>query len=111
MRKVSLAISGILSLVLIYLSITNLQPITLAGLGSPVQVDLGVLPIIGLALGAWAGAAAMQLRTAKIEGQEIKQEWQIQDAKLAASVRSDREKQLEAKIATLEAALKAALKK
>ena len=38
-------------------------------------------------------------------------EWDRQDAKLKAEVRSDREKQLEAKIATLESALKAALKK
>jgi uncharacterized protein YlxW (UPF0749 family) len=38
-------------------------------------------------------------------------DWQKQDAKLASEINSDREKQLEAKIATLEAALKSALKK
>ena len=37
--------------------------------------------------------------------------WQKQDAKLVAEVQSDKEKQLEAKIATLEAALQRALKK
>ena len=43
--------------------------------------------------------------------EERKLEWQAQDAKLSASVVSDNEKLLEAKIATLEAALKSALKK
>jgi len=36
-------------------------------------------------------------------------EWKDQDAKLALEVQSDKEKQLEAKIATLESALKQAL--
>ena len=39
------------------------------------------------------------------------EKWQNQDAKLLVEVQSDKEKQLEAKIATLEAALKRALKK
>ncbi len=42
---------------------------------------------------------------------QIQGQWQDQDAKLAANLTSDREKQLEAKIATLEAALEKALKK
>ncbi len=38
-------------------------------------------------------------------------EWQAQDAKLLKEIQSDKEKQLQAKIATLEVALKQALKK
>lgn len=38
-------------------------------------------------------------------------EWQTQDAKLLKEIQSDKERLLEAKIATLEAALKQALKK
>jgi hypothetical protein len=52
----------------------------------------------------------------KIRSKELKSEakllqWQAQDAKLAVEIQSDKEKQLEAKIATLEAALNSALKK
>ena len=38
-------------------------------------------------------------------------EWQVQDAKLLKEIQSDKEKLMEAKIATLEAALKKALRK
>ena len=41
----------------------------------------------------------------------VNSDGQVQDAKLAASITSDREKQLEAKISTLETALEKALKK
>lgn len=45
------------------------------------------------------------------KSEQIQTQWQNQDAKLVAEIKSDREKQLEAKIATLETALKSALQK
>ena len=58
------------------------------------------------------GGCALMLANDKTELNQQKQvEWQAQDVKLMASVASDREKQLEAKISTLEVALKTALKK
>ena len=80
-----------------------------------VGVETGLPSAIGFVC-AWIfgvlGGLALMLANDKTElNQEKKLEWQAQDVKLMASVASDREKQLEAKISTLEVALKTALKK
>lgn len=71
-----------------------------------------------LALFAYlAGAALASVSFAPLLGSKHEQnveklkEWKEQDAKLALELQSDKEKQLQAKIATLEAALKQALGK
>jgi hypothetical protein len=67
--------------------------------------------VIVWSLGVVSGAALMVANDKTALNQKKKLEWQTQDEKLMAAVTSDREKQLEAKISTLEAALKTALKK
>jgi hypothetical protein len=94
------------------ISAQNWQAVPLSLVGSAVNIPLGALPLVGIAAGAMLVSGAWLSRKAKVEtSKAIQTEWQAQDAKLVASVKSDREKQLEAKIATLESALKQALKK
>ncbi len=103
---------GILSLVCFY--------IALAGFAVSVPVNLfnsaASVPAGLVVLGSWLAGLALalayqQLTLRKAMGNEKKVEWQVQDVKLVAEIKSDREKQLEAKIATLETALSRALKK
>lgn len=106
---------GVLALAFaLYLAFANFGglPIALAGFGAPVNLPSGAVVLIGYACGlitigtAWAAMAKREVR-----GEQKKIEWAQQDAKLAVEVESDRVKQLEAKIATLETALKNVLKK
>ena len=89
----------------------NIQtvPITLPGIH--VDVSLALIAVKFYALGAVSAFSLWKIRSKKLKGQATQLQWQAQDAKLQAEIRSDREKQLEAKIATLETALGAALKK
>ncbi len=61
---------------------------------------LGAVSVLSFAL----IRAGKQITSSKIEGQ-----WEKQDVKLSAEIESDKVKQLEAKITTLEVALKSAL--
>src|SRR5215475_12403711 len=72
---------------------------------------LNELIFASIVLGA-AAASLIKNMTRKSGAEEKRlNAWQAQDAKLISEIKSDREKQLEAKIATLETALKASLKK
>ena len=67
---------------------------------------------LAYALGLAAGLAFLVERGRQAARQDKQLEkWEAQDVKLLTEVKSDKEKQLEAKIATLEAALQKALKK
>jgi hypothetical protein len=83
------------------------QPISLFGSNLPEGVCLLLSWLGGLGLAvAWR-----QMTLPKIKSEVAKSDWQVQDVKLVAEIKSDRENQLEAKIATLESALNKALKK
>lgn len=110
-RYAFLAVSAVLAVVVTIVSLANLQPATLALFGSHFELSFGLVMLAALAVGGLTGFAGAGLNVGQAQGEVRKLEWQAQDAKLAAEVRSDREKQLEAKIATLETALKQALKK
>lgn len=73
----------------------------------------GLLVLFSYIIGAMVGTTSLlpYVKGRQEENVAKLKEWQEQDAKLALEVQSDKEKQLEAKIATLEAALKQALKK
>lgn len=76
--------------------------------GSP-----GLILFISYVIGVFFGAGSVVpfLGSQQADGVAKLKEWKEQDAKLAIEVQSDKEKQLEAKIATLETALKQALGK
>ncbi len=96
---------------LLLLIVSNWRSVTLSVGSLSFAWPLGAIMLVVFAMGKLACYAFLKSldKAAVNEGKLL--EWQAQDAKLAASVTSDRERQLEAKIATLETALKTALKK
>jgi hypothetical protein len=86
--------------------------LTYSALGAPIQVPAGVFAVLAYlcGLGTLGGIAASKKRREIVSEQHL-QKWEKQDQKLMAEVASDKEKQLESKIDTLEVALKSALKK
>ena len=81
--------------------------------GMPLATTPGFLVIISYVIGAVIGSASVVpfISGKLVENAAKLKEWQNQDAKLALEVQSDKEKQLEQKILTLESALKQALNK
>lgn len=110
-RYLYLIVSIILTLLVVYVAATNLQPVPVAFFGQQSMLPEGALTVVAYAGGLISGLAVLKLKARQMKGEQIKAEWQAQDAKLANEIASDKEKQLEAKIATLEAALSKALKK
>lgn len=110
-RYLYLILSIILTLAAVYIAATNLQPVPVAFFGQQSMLPEGALTVAAYVGGLVSGLAVLKLKSKEMKGEKIKAEWQAQDAKLANEIASDKEKQLEAKIATLEAALSKALKK
>jgi hypothetical protein len=114
MRSPNLAIIAIVVVTAVIgaLALTNAGTLEVSIFGLAVSLTSGWLLLAGYLLGV---VASLPLVMARLHQEKTADrrltEWQVQDAKLAASVQTDREKQLEAKIATLEAALNRALKK
>lgn len=105
---------NLLGLVLaIIVLVSNSQTVGLKLLGAEIPLSTGTFFLVSYIIGALIGGCSMLPLIAGKQEQNVAKlkEWQAQDAKLAVEVQSDKEKQLEAKIATLEAALKQALKK
>lgn len=92
-------------------ALANSQPVPVALFGSQNQAPLAALIFGPMVVGVLAGYSLEAAKRPKLQSEKRQLEWAAQDAKLMAEVKSDREKQLEAKIATLEAALKQALAK
>ena len=108
---VILVLSGILAAMVCVVANINGQPVSFNALAWHGDVTPGLIMLICLVIGSAFGSSLALFKAGKVVSTQKKlEEWDVQDAKLAASVKSDREKQLEAKIVTLEAALKAALK-
>jgi len=111
-RNLILVVPGLLILLTVYLSATNSQPISISLAGNSYALTTGALLLAGLVAGLLSGSSLLGLKAAQTQNNQQKlEQWEAQDNKLRNEVRSDREKQLESKIATLETALKAALKK
>ena len=104
--------SALATIAAIYLGCTNLAPVALSGFGAPVQLPLAVVVIISYLFGLVSiGSFWLTRKSRQIAGEQKLVQWANQDQKLIAEIASDKEKQLEAKIATLDVALKSALKK
>lgn len=89
------------------------KPVPFEFAGQMLNGSPGLLILMSYVAGAIFGAASIVpfIGGKQVENVAKLKEWQEQDAKLKVEVQSDKEKQLEAKIATLEAALKQALGK
>jgi len=111
-RNIPIAIAGILFLLIVAISIMNTTVVALNLLGAAVNVPLGVICFGAYAVGLSGILASRGTVKIKEKISEQKQmEWQKQDDKLGKEVMNDRIKQLDAKILTLETALKSALDK
>jgi len=111
-KNVFIAISIILFILVAVFSFQNTTAVSLSFFGMQSQLPLAAVSFGNFVLGALAAMSLWTIQTVKQQVSEQKQiEWQKQDEKLALEIQSDKEKQLEAKIATLEQALKAALDK
>ena len=112
MRYVLPGILSLITICLIVISIENNQPVSIHCFSSSSEATLGLGLVSFLAIGVITGLSFITIvsRGEKTSGKQIAT-WDAQDAKLQSQVKSDREKQLEAKIDTLEAALKSALNK
>lgn len=112
-RNIYLAISTVLLLLMTAIGFMNgPTPAALNLLGMNVDLTLGTITFGAFGIGvvtAFLFNATSKLKEIKSEQNQI--EWQKQDNKLAKEIQSDKEKQLEAKIQTLEIALKSALDK
>jgi uncharacterized integral membrane protein len=105
------AIAALAAIITIIFALMNTAAVSVVMPGTHIDLPLAVVAVKFYALGIISAVCGWKIRskTLKVEAKQL--EWQAQDAKLQAEIRSDREKQLEAKIATLEVALNAALKK
>lgn len=113
MRKNAfLAISIVLFLLAAVISLQNLAAVPLTLFGTQTEISLAALTFGSFLAGVLTTMSLWTLREVKQQVSDQKQiEWQKQDEKLAIEIQSDKEKQLEAKIATLEQALKAQIDK
>ncbi len=89
---------------------SNTQPIKISILGSALDLAPGYLALGTFALGIVSVLSFALVRQGKkMASNKIEGEWEKQDAKLLNEVQTDKVKLLEAKIDTLETALKSAL--
>ncbi len=109
--KLAIGLAALLAVVILVLAFQNMQPASLNLFGAPLSMPLGITMIGAWVAGLVASVATFQTRVREVKEQQALQKWEVQDNKLALEVESDKIKQLEAKILTLETALKRALKK
>jgi uncharacterized protein YgfB (UPF0149 family) len=103
---------ALLSVLCLYVGLSNSnQTVSLHLFNNGITISAAAALLGGWVSGLISGTALRQLKSSKAQNDEKRKEWQVQDVKLMAEIKSDREKQLEAKIATLETALNKALKK
>ncbi|MBX9666790.1 MAG: hypothetical protein K2X93_04185 [Candidatus Obscuribacterales bacterium] len=112
-RNILILVSAVLGLLVAIISVQNGTAVTISIFGAQLALALGGITFgafaIGLMVALIGGAGTMKLKDKISEQKQI--EWQKQDNKLAKEIQSDKEQQLQAKIETLEAALKSALAK
>lgn len=111
-RNAIIALSVILLLATFVVAAQNGAAVTVSLFGAALQAPLAVLIVAFFFAGMIAPMALWSVRTSKeATADKTQLEWQKQDTKLIAEIESDKIKQLQSKIETLEAALDKALKK
>lgn len=109
--NVVLSIAAILGIAVIVLAVQNGQSIPFNLFGAATPLPLGVTLIGAWIAGLIASVAVWQTKIVEVRSEKKLEQWAVQDEKLAKEVASDAVKLLEAKVATLEAALSKALDK
>ena len=105
-------IIGILTTLVSVLIATSPTQLTVTAFSTVISLPAAATVATSWIAGALCLLAFRQLSTSKqVKSDKLLQVWDKQDTKLAAEIQSDREKQLEAKVETLQAALDKLLKK
>ena len=108
---VVLCVAAVLGIAVIALAVQNGQTIQFIVFGNAAPLPLGATLIGAWAAGLVASVAVWQTKIVEVRSEKKLQQWEAQDQKLAKEVASDAVKLLEAKVATLEAALSKALER
>ncbi|MBS1954668.1 MAG: hypothetical protein JST89_10800 [Cyanobacteria bacterium SZAS-4] len=108
---VVLSTAAILGIAVIALAVQNFQTIPFTLFGGAAPLSLGATLIGAWIAGLVASVAVWQTKLVEVRSEKKLQQWDVQDQKLAKEVASDNVKLLEAKVATLEAALTKALER
>ena len=107
-----IAFSTVIGLVVLVVCVLNSGAAALNLFGHSVTAPLGAYLLAFFAAGFLCSLSFWSIKLSKARISDAKKvEWEKQDEKLEREIRSDREKQLEAKIETLEIALRTALQK
>jgi len=109
--KLVMGLAVLLGLIVLTCAVQNFQSANLNLFGSALPIPLGVSLIGAWVSGLVASLALWQTKIKEVKSQKTLQKWEVQDAKMLKENESDKIKLLEAKIATLEAALTQTLKK
>lgn len=111
-EKIPFALTALVFVLIGILSFQNMEAVNFQLFGAKNSMPLACLISSSFLLGLAPGITFMAFRRKKQESSKvIEQKWDKDDEKLAKEIGSDKVKQLEAKIETLETALKAALAK
>jgi uncharacterized integral membrane protein len=111
-KMVPLVVPAIIAVLVVALAATNLTNVVFSLFGAALSIPEGTILAAGFFLGLLSMFPVVRARIVSEQAShKALTKWDAEDQKLATQVQSDREKQLEAKIATLEAALQKALKK
>lgn len=89
----------------------NCEPVNVKFFGSVMPVSFCVIAFAMFACGALSTLPALLSKAKDVKSEQIQMNWQQQDEKLKEELTNDKIKLLEAKIQTLDAALKQSLKK
>ncbi len=89
----------------------NCEPVALKFFGNQMQISFCVIAFVMFACGGLSTLPVLLSRAKEAKSEKLQVAWQQQDEKLKEELTNDKIKQLEAKIATLDAALKKSLKK
>lgn len=110
MQKIPVVLSIILTIFVLVFAFQNPEPAALHLFGAGFSLSLGISLTACYVLGALATFSLWSIKARKESVSRVTEEkWQKQDQKLEEEIKSDYVKQLEAKIETLDTALKAAL--
>ncbi|HEY9760783.1 MAG TPA: hypothetical protein V6C97_36855 [Oculatellaceae cyanobacterium] len=104
-------IIGILMTLASVLIATSATQLSVTAFSTVISLPAAAAVVTGWIAGGLCLLAYRQLSMPKLQSEKILQTWDKQDTKLAAEIQSDKEKQLLAKIQTLETALDKMLKK
>jgi hypothetical protein len=89
----------------------NCEAVTLKFFGSQIPVSFCVVAFVMFACGGLSTLPVLLSRAKEVKSDQLQVTWQQQDVKLKDELTNDKIKLLEAKILTLDAALKQSLKK